>query len=316
MKYIFLLFVFVFTVQIRAVYGEKSPKTIKLWNGFEAKELKKAKSKLLVFTPDSAVRNGSAVIICPGGSYAYLGMRGEGYQIAKWLNKLGFTAFVLRYRVGWDGCYYPSEIQDLQRAIQIVRENSREWNINPASVGVMGFSAGGHLVGTSAVYYDENFMKPLGVDPKVSLRPDFVVMNYPVVSMRDSIAHEKSKKYLLGDNIHSVDLQSKLSLEENLHPGMPPVFIMHARGDKTVDYRNSLNFYRNALKIHLPVKYILYNCEGHGFGLNIKKNKIASSWIYECEKWFVSLGLKIKLDGVPSLYLTEYQNYEINTTIQ
>jgi acetyl esterase/lipase len=266
---------------------------ILIWSELKNEKFDKKRSELTVFTPDKSFNNGSAIIICPGGSYAYLGMKGEGYEVAKWLNSLGFTAFVLRYRVGWQGYHYPAAIQDLQRSIQLVRENANQWKINTNSVGVMGFSAGGHLVGTSAIYYSENFMEPLGIKPTVSLRPDFVVMNYAVVSMHDSIAHKKSKRYLMGDKIHSKELENKLSLEDNLHEGIPPLFIMLAKGDKTVDYRNSLYLNKKLMDKHLPAKFILYDCDGHGFGISSKKNPIASKWIYECQNWFESLGIKI-----------------------
>ncbi len=264
---------------------------IRIWSGVENGDVAGVESELFTFRPDSSKNNGSAVIICPGGSYCYLGIKHEGIEVAQWLCSLGFTAFVLKYRVGIQGYHFPAMIQDLQRSIQIIRENAKSWRINSNSVGVMGFSAGGHLVGTSAVYYNENFMKPLGVDCKVSLRPDFVVMLYPVVSMHDSITNHKSKRNLLGLS-YSKELENKMSLEDNIHTEMPPIFLMQAKKDNVVDYRNSYNFYQK-----LPNKktsyYLLYNCEGHGFGINQKRNKEASQWIYECQKWFTAIGITI-----------------------
>ena len=271
----------------------KGHEQIRIWSAFTDKKINKWKSELTIFTVDKSKTNHSAIIICPGGSYAYLGMKGEGYEVAEWLNSLGFTAYVLRYRVGWQGYHYPAAIQDLQRSIQIIRENAKKWDINPNFVGVIGFSAGGHLAGTSAIYYNENFMLPLGIIPNVSLRPDFIVMNYPVVSMHDSIAHRKSKRYLMGSQIQSKELENKLSLEDNVHSGMPPVFLMQAKGDKTVDYRNSVYFNRNMKNANLPLKFILYDCPGHGFGIDPKRNAIAAQWTEEFKKWMVEIGVKL-----------------------
>jgi acetyl esterase/lipase len=311
--YLSILFICFFTCNVSLAI--QPPASIKIWNGIDKKELRQAKSKLIIFVPDSLKKNGSSIIICPGGSYAYLGMNVEGYTVAKWLNELGFTAFVLRYRVGWDGYHYPSGIQDLQRAIQIVRENSLRWNLNPNSVGIMGFSAGGHLAGMAATYFNQNFLQLLEIKPNVSLRPDFVVMNYPVVSMHDSIAHRRSKHYLMGRSIRDHALENKLSLEENLHSDMPPIFLMQAKNDETVDYRNSLYFYQNAKKKKLSVKYLLYNCSGHGFGINPRKNKIAAQWTNECADWFNSLGIKVSPLKVNSLCLTKNQNNLIDVSI-
>jgi acetyl esterase/lipase len=288
----FIVFVCVlFTGFIQA--QTKDHQKIRIWENVDNKEVKRSVSEITVYLPDSGKSNGSSVIICPGGSYCYLGIKHEGYQIAEWLNKLGFTAFVLRYRVGIRGYHYPAMIQDLQRSIQIVRENVSTWHLNINSVGVMGFSAGGHLVGTSAIYYNENFMSTLGIEPSVSLRPDFTVMLYPVVSMHDSIAHQKSKRNLLGKRYHDKELENKMSLEDNVHEGMPPIFIMQAKKDNVVDYRNSLYFYQSLTKKHMSVHYLLYECGGHGFGADPKRNKEASQWIFDCEKWFSSIGINV-----------------------
>jgi acetyl esterase/lipase len=264
-------------------------KEIKIWKGHINEQTRGAFVKMFVFQPEPDKSNGSSVIICPGGSYCYIGREHEGFQVAKWLNSLGFTAFVLKYRVGLAGYSHPAAIQDLQRAIEIVRENATQWGLNPHAIGTMGFSAGGHLAATAAIYYDENFMKPFGIEPKVSLRPDFLVMVYPVVSMHDSIVHPKSKLYLLGKN-PSKELEDKLSLENHIRQDMPPVFIAHARYDSIVDYRNSLCFVKQMKAKNQSVKYVQFNCAGHGFGINPALNPVASQWTKECEKWFVEIG--------------------------
>ncbi|HPH15814.1 MAG TPA: alpha/beta hydrolase [Bacteroidales bacterium] len=235
---------FILCIALQVFAGNtRTYSVIKIWQGIDTICYKNEHSQLLVFTPDSAKNNHAAVIICPGGSYGHLGLKHEGIEVAQWLSKLGFTAFVLKYRVGMQGYHHPAMIQDLQRSIQIVRERASVWDIEQKKVGVMGFSAGGHLVGVAGIHYNYNFLAYQGIYPKVSLRPDFVVMVYPVVSMHDSIAHKKSKRNLLGRN-YSEDLIHKLSLEENVHAHVPPIFIVHALGDKVVDYRNSVYLYR------------------------------------------------------------------------
>jgi acetyl esterase/lipase len=270
-----------------------SNERIRIWADIKDNDINKATSELIVFTPKKSESNHSAIIICPGGSYAYLGMNVEGYEVAEWFSSIGFHVFVLKYRVGWQGYHYPAAIQDLQRSIQILRENAKKWDLDQNLIGVMGFSAGGHLAGTSAVFYNENFMSTLGIRPTVSIRPDFVIMNYPVVSMHDSIANKKSKHYLMSKQIQSKELENKLSLEDNIHAGIPPIFLMHVKGDETVDYRNSYYLYKRLSKANIPVVFHLYNGKGHGFGINTKRNKIASKWTDDCQKWFISLGINI-----------------------
>jgi acetyl esterase/lipase len=242
-----------------------SAQTIKIWDG-TAMTCKQQHSE---YTVHRTANNpaGIAVIVCPGGSYSYLGMDKEGHEIAEWLNKCGITAFVLRYRIGWRGNHHPAMIQDLQRTIQLVKEKSAEYGINPDKVGVMGFSAGGHLAGVAATYSDINFMEDLGVQTKVSLRPDFVAMIYPVVSMTDSIAHKRSRRALLTKH-YTLELQQMMSLEQNAHKDMPPMFIVQCRKDRTVDYRNALYYQQALAKAGVACDFTLYEEGGHGFGIN------------------------------------------------
>jgi acetyl esterase/lipase len=235
---------------------------IKIWAGTDMAH-KQKKSELTVFLPEKP--NGVSIIICPGGSYCYLGMNHEGYEVAKKLTEHGFTAFVLRYRVGMNAARHPDMIQDLQRAIQLVRENAKHYQIEEEKVGLMGFSAGGHLTGTAAVYYEENFLESTGIVPQVSLMPCFTVMVYPVVTMRNPYAHKKSRKSLLGKD-PSEALLHKMSLEENVHHTMPPLMILQAKDDKVVDYRNSVILAQYLTKISANHKFMLYETGGHGFG--------------------------------------------------
>jgi acetyl esterase/lipase len=264
------------------VFGKNAGETIRIWNNTT---LQKVKSEMYVFYPEANQNNQTAVIICPGGSYCYLGIRQEGYEVAKKLTEQGFTAFVLRYRVGMYSAQHPDMIQDLQRAIQLVREGAQRFGIDEKKVGIMGFSAGGHLVGTGATYGNENFMAPLGINPKVSLKPYFTVMVYPVVTMRDPYAHQKSRKSLLGAK-PAEELLHKMSLEENVHQNMPPLLILQAKDDKTVDYHNSIMLTENLTKAGIDHKFILYNTGGHGFGALPKQGTDFAVWFNDFMKWY------------------------------
>ena len=251
------------------------------------------KMKRSILTVFQAKENpsGISVIVCPGGSYRYLDKKGEGYKVAQWLNENNITAFVLFYRRGLFGNRHPAMIQDLQRAKQIVKENSQKFDVNPDKIGVMGFSAGGHLAGTAGTYFDINFLEEFGVTPQVCLRPSFVSMIYPVVTMTDeSIVHTKSRKNLLS-SAYSSELARKMSLELNVRRDMPPVFLVHCIDDKTVDYRNATNYMARLQEKGVSNFFELYNECGHGFGVNPKMREGANeaplwtqlfiSWIEE-----------------------------------
>jgi len=258
-----------------------SQQPITIWDKeIASKKMKKA--GMIAFVAENNT-NGLSVIICPGGSYRHLAMDKEGIRIAEWLQKSGITTFVLRYRVGLQNNRHPAMIQDLQRAIQFVKENHSTYRIDTCKIGIMGFSAGGHLAGTAATYYQINFMEDLGISTNVSLRPDFVAMIYPVVSMVENYTHKKSKRYLLGKN-YAPEVEFMLSLEKNVHSDMPPVFMIHCTKDKTVDYRNASD-YNNALtQIGVPCEFISYDERKHGFGINPNSSH-ASSWINHFIPW-------------------------------
>ena len=258
-----------------------SKQTVSIWDKNVASK-KMNKSEMIAFIAENNT-SGLSVIICPGGSYRHLAIKKEGIKVAEWLQKNGITTFVLRYRVGLHKNRHPAMIQDLQRAIQLVKENHSTYHIDTCKVGVMGFSAGGHLAGTAATYYQTNFMEDLGIETNVSLRPDFVAMIYPVVSMTENYAHKKSRRYLLGKN-YSPEVELMMSLEKNVHSDMPPVFMIHCTKDKTVDYRNAL-YYNDALtQIGVSCEFISYDEKGHGFGINPNSSH-APSWINNFIPW-------------------------------
>jgi len=151
----------------------------------------------------------------------------------------------------------------------------------------MGFSAGGHLAGIAATYYQTNFMDDLGIEPKTSLRPDFVAMIYPVVSMTDSLAHKRSRRNLIGKR-HSPELKNMMSLEQNVHEGLPPVYLIHCKKDKTVDYRNALYYNDALIREGIPCEFTLYDDCGHGFGINPNRRH-APFWINNFIRWLDQL---------------------------
>jgi len=266
--YRFTVFIFLL---IFAGWSLLAQETIQIW-GDTPSCPKMNRSKLNVFkAPENP--SGISVIICPGGSYRLLAKKTEGIEVAQWLNDNNITAFVLFYRVGQFGNRHPAMIQDLQRAMQLVKENSQDYGIDPEKVGVMGFSAGGHLAGTAATYFDINFMEESGITPNVSLRPAFATMIYPVISMiNDSVVHKRSRRNLLSSS-YQPEMAQMMSLEYHVRPDMPPIFLIHCIGDKTVDYRNAEKYSKALKEKNIPHFYKLYNEPGHGFGINPNKGK-------------------------------------------
>lgn len=261
-----------------------SRETLRLWQGEKVSSTEKW-TKLTVF-PAKGNTSGLSVIICPGGSYIYLDRLNEGAAVARKLNKYGITAFVLRYRTAWQQNHHPSMIQDLQQAICYVKENAEHYGIDYRKVGVMGFSAGGHLSGTAAVYSDTSFIEK---ESAYSLRPYFAAMIYPVVSMQDDICHKKSRRNLLGDQ-YPEDLKSMMSLEKNIHSGMPPFFLLHCTGDKTVDYRNSVVLDEALTRKGVFHEFMLideYRHGGHGFGVQ-PIGKVAG-WLNSFVEWLFGI---------------------------
>jgi len=286
-----ILFILFFAL---TVISASAQTTIKLWEGTEMTK-KQKRSELTVFLPEKPDPSGISVIICPGGSYYWLDIDNEGFSVAKYLNKQGITAFVLRYRTAQHGNHHPAMIQDLERAMQLVKANNQEYGINPDKVGVMGFSAGGHLAGTAAIYSDMRFsdslkshnLKSQISQSQISQKPAFAAMIYPVVSMEDSICHKKSRRNLLGKN-YSDELKQMMSLEKNVHSGVPPIFLLHCISDKTVDYRNSVVFDNALTENNISHKFLLLEGVGrggHGFG--IQPHNKAIEWIDEFLEWIL-----------------------------
>lgn len=263
--------------------------TIYLWR--DVKGMKKQQSVMFMHKPDGK-NTGAAVIICPGGSYHHLGLYNEGYCSAKWFSENGITAFMLKYRTNESLYNHPSMLEDVQRAIQIVRENADEYGVDVNKVGVIGYSAGGHLAAMSGEFAStHNELKKLGIETEVSLRPDFVMPIYPVVSMQDDIAHRWSRKSLLGKH-PTQELKDEFSMEMNVPDNMPPTYIVVAKDDPVVIYENSLRLYDalNAKNIE-NCELHLYEWGKHGFGMVDGPFMKEFHWNQDLKKWMKKIGI-------------------------
>jgi acetyl esterase/lipase len=232
---------------------------------------------------------GTAVVICPGGGYWGIAIDHEGKQTAEWLNSIGISAFVLKYRLPDDAIMEDKSVgplQDAQRAIRIVRRRAKEWNINPARIGIMGYSAGGHLAATLSTHYDENVYEP---ENETSARPDFSLLIYPVITMDASYTHMGSRETLLGKN--PTDEQVKrFSNELQVDGQTPPAFLVHSLDDDTVPVLNSINYALALKKNSVPCELHLYEQGGHGYGLG-RSDNTESTWPEACKKWLGAHGL-------------------------
>ena len=244
-----------------------------------------SKPTLTVYLPEKSKATGEAIIVVPGGGYHIVAAGHEGSEVAKKLNEMGIAAFVLKYRIpdtAWMIHPEIGPIQDAQRAIQMVRENAEKWNINRHKIGMLGFSAGGHLVSTAATHYKHSY---IANKKKTSLRPDFVVLIYPVISFVDTAMHRGSLENLLGKNA-SMEMRKKFSAELNVTPQTPPTFLVHAKDDP-VSVRNTMLFADSLNEKGVFSEVLLYDSGGHGFGLVNKTSDI--SWPDKLREWMNKL---------------------------
>lgn len=246
----------------------------KIWNGTPCKS---RQVTLKEYLPEGEPR--AAIIVCPGGSYHWLDSGNEATLVAEWLASEGYAAYVLRYRTAGKvefiskyrsflrGHRHPDMICDLQRSIQLIRERYN------GPLGLIGFSAGGHLVMTAAEFYQTNFLSRYEIEPTVSLRPDFVASIYPVVTLSDDrYVHKRSRLGLLGENsVRKKELRDSLSMEKHVHQGVPPVFLLSCQDDHVVDYHNAALLDSALTAHHVPHHYVQYETGGHGFGANPEK---------------------------------------------
>jgi len=229
---------------------------------------------------------GQAIVVCPGGGYGGLAYDWEGTDIAGWLNGHGIAAIVLSYRLPVDGDVAHQKwlcpLLDAQRAIRLTRAHAREWAIDPAKVGIMGFSAGGHLASTAGTHFDAGDAKAIDPIDRLSSRPDFMVLVYPVITMME-FTHGGSRLNLLGKN-PSEELVRRYSNELQVTNDTPPTFLVHAGDDGAVPVQNSLLFYSALLAHHVPSELHVYPQGGHGFSLALDKGHLAD-WTRVCARW-------------------------------
>jgi acetyl esterase/lipase len=231
--------------------------------------------------------NGTAVIVCPGGSYQHLAMDHEGVQVANWLNSLGISAFVLQYRLG-PKYHHPAMINDAQRAIRTVRTRAESLHIQPDRIGIWGFSAGGHLASTAATHFDAG--NPNAADPidRAGSRPDFAILAYPVISLGE-YAHVGSRTNLLGKN-PDPKLVEDLSNDQRVTAQTPPTFLFHTTADATVPVENSVRFYLALRKAGVPAEMHIFQNGAHGVGL-APTDATLSAWSGLLANWLRERGL-------------------------
>ena len=244
--------------------------------------------KITVYAPEKP--NGIALLVTPGGSYQRVVLDKEGSDLAPVFNMQGYTLFVMTYRMPADGHAEGSNapLADTQRALRTLRARAAEWHIDPKKIGIMGFSAGGHVAASLETRYDESVYAAVDAIDQQSARPDFAVLAYPVISMEPAIAHSGSRKALIGD-APTLEQQHRYSTEKNVTSDTPPTFVLHAVDDPSVPVDNSLVMF-NALRAHkVPTELHLFAEGKHGFGIRGAKGLPAAEWPQLAMNWIASL---------------------------
>jgi acetyl esterase/lipase len=246
------------------------------------------KPSLALYPAAGPNRTSTAVIVCPGGGYAHLAMDHEGTQIAAWLNNLGISAYVLKYRLG-PKYHHPIELWDAQRAIRYVRSRAADFGLRPDRIGIWGFSAGGHLASTAATHFSaaDNQADPID---RQSDRPDFAILSYPVISMLDPYAHLGSRRNLLGDK-PAPALAQLLSNELQVTNKTPPTFLFHTTEDQVVPVENSILYYLALRKAGVSVEMHIYQKGQHGVGL-AASDPILRTWPDHLAAWLQLQGFR------------------------
>ena len=279
-------------------------------------EIDSDRPKLIAYYADEGKHNGASIVVCPGGGYGGLAANHEGHQIAQFFNDHGVNAFVLHYRLGGKGYHYPAQLADVQRAIRTVREiaETSKRGMDSERIGVIGFSAGGHLASMAATLFDRKAYPAGSEDPidSRSARPDFAVLCYPVISMKDGVTHAGSRRNLSGEK-NADDKTSKilsLSSELNVPADAPPTFLFHTSEDTVVPAANPIRFYEALLKNNIPAELHIYQRGPHGVGL-YRGDPTTGTWSSHLIAWLRNNGLladsvkrvavqgEVTLDGEP-----------------
>lgn len=257
---------------------------IALWTEGAPNAVGKLPEDIPTMTPFLAPKEtatGAAIVILPGGGYAHLAEVKEGSDVAKWLNSLGISAFVVKYRLGMR-YHQPNQLLDAARALRTVRARAKEWNLDANRIGILGFSAGGHLASTLGTHFDAGKSDAKDEIERVSSRPDLMVLLYPVITMGE-FTHAGSKMNLLGDN-PTAELVKLYSNELQVTKETPPTFLLHTMTDSTVPVENSLMFASALRKAGVPFEFHIYEQGPHGFGL-APTNPILATWTERCADW-------------------------------
>jgi acetyl esterase/lipase len=242
---------------------------------------------LTIYAPAVDRPNGTAVIICPGGGYGLLSNEREGLQYANWLSTLGITPFILKYRLAEFG--HPAPLQDVLRAVRIVRSRAKEFKINPDRIGIMGSSAGGHLAASSGTLFNHASGKTGARLDLENARPDFLILMYPVITMKDPAAHAGSRTNLLGKKPTGEALRL-MSLEDQVTAKTPPTLLIHTQEDQSVPVENSIVFYQALTRAKVPAEMYLFERGTHGMGMRDGLGT-ASNWPKRAEEWLTARGL-------------------------
>jgi acetyl esterase/lipase len=252
-------------------------------------EATKDKPSILVYAAKSDSTKGQqettpAILICPGGGYGHLAKNHEGDQIAKWLNTIGITGVVLNYRHRGKGYTHPAPLHDAQRAMRMVRHHANEWRIDNDKVGVLGFSAGGHLASSVSVHHDAGH--PNSKDPieRQSCRPDYSILCYAVIAFNQPFTHRGSQHNLLGKNAAN-SLVNEMSSERQIDKTTPPAFLWHTSNDGVVPPQNAISYYMALLEHKVPCEIHIFENGRHGIGLG--KGMAAEQWSELCKRWLI-----------------------------
>jgi acetyl esterase/lipase len=273
--------------------GKTDDKVYKLWDkgapgakGEEAKDI----PTVTVYLPPADKANGSAMVICPGGGYGALAMDHEGHQIAQWCNAMGMAGIILKYRIA-PHYKHPSPLLDVQRALRFTRAHAKQWNIDPSRVGVIGFSAGGHLASTVGTHFDLGGKEPTDPIDGQSCRPDFLVLCYPVITFKGPFAHLGSRNNLLGKDADE-KLVDSLCNDTQVTKETPQTFLVHTTEDKGVPPENSIFFYLALNKAKVPAEMHLFEKGQHGLGLALKQPNLPyAAWPKLCQAWLEGRGI-------------------------
>ena len=243
--------------------------------------------KLTLYRAPADKANGAAVVVCPGGGYVVVASDHEGKQVAEWLNGLGVSAFVLQYRLA-PRYRHPAPLQDAQRAVRLVRARAGEWGVDPARVGMLGFSAGGHLTATAGTHFDAGEAGAADPVDRQSSRPDFLVLCYPVITLKAAATHAGSRDSLLGKDPDPALVES-LSNETQVTPQTPPTFLWHTNEDTGVPAENSILFYDALRRAKVEAELHIFVKGPHGIGM-APADPAASMWPRLCAAWLDAMG--------------------------